>query len=101
LNRLWKREKQVDGRRYINQNIRLLSYKWIAKLQRISLKHTVSKQAINVHELNRTNKYSSSSFETIFWRILTVTCAIFSLTKQSTLKPLGIKEAEIKIHVLD
>jgi len=71
LNRLWKREKQVDDRRYINQKMRLRSYKWIATLKRISLKRTVSKQAIIVYELNKTNKYSSLSFETIFWRILT------------------------------
>jgi hypothetical protein len=100
LNRLWKIEKQADDRRYINQKIRLPSYKWIATLQRISLKHTISKQAINVHEFSKTRKYSSSSFETIFWRNLRVRCAIFSFTKQSTLKPLEIKEAEIKINVL-
>jgi len=70
-------------------------------MQRISLKHTVSKQARIVHELNKTNKYSSLSFETIFWRILTASCAIFSFTKQSALKPLEIKETEIKINVLD
>jgi hypothetical protein len=101
LNRLWKREKQVDDRRFTNQKMCLLSYKWIVTLQRLSLTLTVSKQVIIAHEVYETNKYTSLSFETIFWRILTVGYAIFSFTKQSMLKPLEIKEADIKINVLN